>query len=42
MLRAAMPVEAGRLHALSACKVLKEEDEILKEAMFGALQVGAS
>jgi hypothetical protein len=37
MLRTAMPVEAGRLHGLSACKFLKEADEILEEAMFGAL-----
>jgi hypothetical protein len=37
MLRTARPVEAGRRHGLSACKVLKGEDAILEEAMFGAL-----
>ena len=37
MLRTARPVEVGRLHGLSACKDLKEEDAILEEVMFGGL-----
>ena len=34
MLRTARPAEAVRLHGLIVCKVLKEEDAILEEAMF--------